>query len=133
MELSRDIIIDALLNVGAYVTAGAFWLVLYSMFTNRSRAAVPATKTKSAPALDEPRQGDTKRRAEYVSLASSNASRDADLEERERLRAEATRYQRNRVEVIRIAREMLKSGQNRDKIRSLLPISEGELALLSNE
>ncbi len=133
MELSRDIIIDVLLNVGAYLTAGAFWLVLYSMVTGRSRAAAPAPKARPVPVDAEPRGNGPTRRTEFVSLVSGNNSRDAELEERDRLRSEATRYQRNRAEVIRIAREMLKSGTTRDHIRSLLPISEGELALLSHE
>lgn len=134
MELSRELIIDALLNVAAYVTAGALWLVIYSIVTNRSRQEAPAPKYRPAVADNEPRSGSsTARRAEFVSLAAASVPRDADLQERDRLRAEATRYQRNRAEVIKIARDMLKSGTHRDKIRSLLPISEGELALLSNE
>lgn len=134
MELSRELIIDALLNVAAYVTAGALWLVIYSIVTNRSRQEEPAPKYKPAVAEHEPRSGaSTSRRAEFVSLAAAAVPRDADLQERDRLRSEATRYQRNRAEVIKIARDMLKSGTHRDKIRSLLPISEGELALLSNE
>lgn len=134
MELSRELIVDALLNVAAYVTAGALWLVIYSIVTNRSRQEAPAPKSK--PVLtdaDSRTAGSTTRRAEYVSLAAAAVPRDADLQERDRLRSEATRYQRNRAEVIKIARDMLKSGTHRDKIRSLLPISEGELALLSNE
>lgn len=134
MELSRELIIDALLNVAAYVTAGALWLVIYSIVTNRSRQEAPATKSKPVTVENDTRANvSTGRRAEYVSLAAASVPRDADLQERDKIRAEATRYQRNRAEVIKIARDMLKSGTNRDKIRSLLPISEGELALLSNE
>jgi hypothetical protein len=134
MELSREIIIDVLLNVTGYLTAGALWLVLYSLATGRNRAVAPATpKAKSLPVEPEPRESRFARKSEFVSFASAATTRDPDLEERDRLRSAATLYQRNRAEVIRIAREMLKSGTSQDNIRNLLPISEGELALLSNE
>ena len=134
MELSREIIIDVLLNVAGYLTAGALWLVVYSLAMGRSRATAQATpKAKSLPVEPELRESRPARKSEFVSFASTATTRDSDLEERDRLRSEATRYQRNRAEVIRIAREMLKSGTSQDNIRNLLPISEGELALLSNE
>lgn len=134
MELSREIIIDTLFNVAGYVTAGAFWLVIYAIFINRSRQSAAVTTPQAVARETESRPAPaTARRTEFVSLAANASTRDADLEERDRLRAEATRYQRNRAEVIRIARDMLKSGTQREKIRSLLPISEGELALLANE
>ena len=133
MELSREIIIDTLLNVAGYVTAGAFWLVIYAIFVNRSRQSAAVPTPQAVARETESRPAPAARRTEFVSLAANASTRDADLEERDRLRAEATRYQRNRAEVIRIARDMLKSGTQREKIRSLLPISEGELALLANE
>jgi hypothetical protein len=134
MELSREIIIDVLLNVAGYLTAGALCLVLYSLVTGRNRSVAQTAPAKlTQPVEPELRNGRTTRKAEFVSFASTATVRDTDLEERDRLRSEVTRYQRNRAEVIRIAREMLKSGTSQDNIRNLLPISEGELALLSNE
>lgn len=134
MELSREIIIDVLLNVSGYVAAGAFTMVLYSLFTGRNRSEANSTPAAKTPTeIEEPRESRPARASEFVSLSTSAPRRDLDTEERERLRSAATRYQRNRAEVIRIAREMLKSGTSRDNIRDLLPISDGELALLSNE
>jgi hypothetical protein len=37
---------------------------------------------------------------------------------------------RNRGEVIRLARQMLNSGTSGEKVKQLLPISEGELSVL---
>lgn len=72
MELSRELIIDALLNVAAYVTAGALWLVIYSIVTNRSRQEAPAPKSKPVTAENDSRASvSTARRVEFVSLAAA--------------------------------------------------------------
>lgn len=135
MELSREIIIDVVLNIAGYVTAGALWLVLWSLFSDRSKAPVQTSPLQTVPPMRERTVGESsgERRAEFISLKADATYADAEVQERDRLRAEATRYQRNRAEVIRIARSMLQSGSSKDKVRSLLPISDGELALLANE
>lgn len=134
MELSREIIIDVVLNVAGYVTAGALWLILWSLFSDRGTvAAAVAPQPQPVPAARPTTDARTERRTEFISLTSDAVRTDGEYEERDRLRADATRYQRNRAEVIRIAREMLQSGSSKDKIRSLLPISDGELALLAND
>jgi hypothetical protein len=129
MEFSREIIVDVLLNMAGYVTAGALWLVLWSAFNSRNKSvAQPAVAREVGRTPGQAAE----KRAEFVSL-KTDATPDTESGERDRLRAEVTRYQRNRSEVIRLAREMLRSGSTQEKVRSLLPISEGELALLANE
>lgn len=134
MEFSREIIVDVLLNMAGYVTAGALWLVLWSAFNSRNKSAAQPIAAQPTIAREQSRTPGqaAEKRAEFVSL-KTDATPDTESGERDRLRAEVTRYQRNRSEVIRLAREMLRSGSTQEKVRSLLPISEGELALLANE
>ena len=69
-----------------------------------------------------------RRRMEFVSLADSKpVSRTPIFESRRRT---TNPEHQARLQVIGTAREMLDAGTSEDRIRKLLPISEGELALL---
>jgi hypothetical protein len=139
MTISRDLIIDIVLNVSGYVAAGALWLVLRSLFRRSRKHSSTEPTTKKAPAdakAEAPRgEGSSeKRRLEFVDLTgfdstSGRISRAAEAAERQ----DARNFRRNRAEVMRMAREMLNAGSPRDRIRQTLPISEGELAMLTRE
>ena len=88
--------------------------------------------TNPTPHADDRQTAPESTRAEFVDLRSvgtperqpGNATYSS-VAHRER--------QRNRAEVMRLAREMLQSGTPKDNVRNLLPISDGELALLEHQ
>ncbi len=136
MEFSQDTLIDVGLSVAGYLAAGALWMVLYSLFTGRSnaRVAAPALAGGNSSASAGSAIGDAvreKRKLQYVDLRGSTAVASPAVAAPETPRAEQQR--RNRVQVIKLAREMLQDGRTQDQVRDLLPISEGELAMLANE
>lgn len=132
MGISPELLSDAALNVAGYLLAGAILTLLYSAVTHRnSRKNTPATAA-ATPQMHEAPATANARRTEYVDLRGVKTS-DRQPQSTGRTAAETQTRQRNRAEVMRLAREMLQSGTPRDNVRSLLPISEGELAMLENQ
>ena len=132
MEFSQNTIIDLALNVGGFLAAGALWTVLYALFTrpsSRGRSAqndVPAEASAASAAIgDAVRQ---KRSPQFIDLTTG--SRASELGKNA---SAPDQYRRNRSEVIRLARAMLKDGRSQQQVRDLLPITDGELALLAVE
>ena len=125
--ISQNLITDTLLNLVGYLLAGALWMILYMAIAGRRKPATATAGAQSDRAAQNATPGRSSgRRIEFVSLASEQDPVKLSI-------AAATRgetQQRNRAEVIRLAREMLHSGTPKENVRSLLPISEGELAML---
>jgi len=137
MEVTQDQIIGMILNVLGYLSAGALWTVIYSFFRDRRRAGITASIAAPVPEREEsrfeiaPSRG--KSRLEFVNFNSSGENRsrfhnEAGLEDDPR----PDSGRRNRSEVIRLAREMLKSKTSNEKIKQTLPITDGELAMINN-
>jgi hypothetical protein len=105
---------------------------LYSALTHRtSRKNAPVTVSSAPQSPDTPATSSA-RRAEYVDLRNVKAP-DNRPQSTGRSAVDTQTRQRNRAEVMRLAREMLQSGTPRNNVRNLLPISEGELAMLENQ
>jgi hypothetical protein len=136
MEVSQNALIELGLSVAGYLAAGALWMVLYSLFTRSAgeRVVEPATEYPARTAVSESIGNAVreKRSLHYVDLRGSAPLKSEPLTEaidNQRL----DQYRRNRGEVIRLAREMLKDGRSQQQVRDLLPITDGELALLAIE
>ena len=137
MEFSPDTMIDVGLSVAGYLAAGALWMVLYTLFTGKQRATSTATSASAVSADPSTRIaiGEAVRERKSLQFVDLRGSRTASPKSAPlpETGPRADQYRRNRADVIRMAREMLKDGRPRDQVRELLPISEGELALLANE
>ncbi|HVP06961.1 MAG TPA: hypothetical protein VMS71_03890 [Candidatus Acidoferrum sp.] len=137
MTISQDMIIDVALNVAGYLAAAGLLLIIGSLFRRtpkRAKATAPVTESVAQDTLSRTERTTERRRLEFVNLKSDTArpedqSRPVQKAGREDIGA----YRRNRVEVMRLAREMLEAGSTRERVRETLPISEGELALLTRE
>jgi len=132
MGISREILSAAALNVVGYLLAGALLTLLYSSFTNRSGKKRTSGGANPVPGSGEKPMSNGARRVEFVDLRSVPTG-DSRSVTASRSTTDTQNRQRNRAEVMRLAREMLQSGTPRDNVRSLLPISEGEMALLENQ
>ncbi|PWB68696.1 hypothetical protein C3F09_11135 [candidate division GN15 bacterium] len=127
MGISQEILSEAALNVVGYLLAGALLTLLYSSLTNRGHKKVatqPAAQTAEKPATTG------LRKVEFVDLRAVPA---VESRPSNRTSIDTQSRQRNRAEVMRLAREMLASGTPRENVRNLLPISEGEIALLEKQ
>jgi hypothetical protein len=135
MEFSPDTMIDVGLSVAGYLAAGALWMVLYTLFTGRRRAEAMAPAGMGSDTATRMAIGDAVREKKSLQFVDLRGSKPVTQKTSAEFLAgpRADQYRRNRAEVIRMAREMLKDGRPREQVRELLPISEGELALLATE
>lgn len=127
MDVWNDRIIDIGLNVLEYLIAGGLGILMYSVFGGRRSEAAKASASVPTPAPAQPElQPGIGLNCEFVSFSDKPArASEPQVEKRSGRR-------RDRQEIIRMAREMLKSGTTGDLVKRTLPISEGELALLQN-
>ena len=133
MPINNQMLIDLALNVAGYLAAGALSLVMYSTFRRSPRSAAPRETAAPRPA---PSAGPT------VSMpAGANLTPDArgmqfvgfGESSRGETGPQGTSLRRNRVEVLRLARGMLRSGATDAEIKAALPVSDAELAVLTYE
>lgn len=130
MELTSDVIIELTLNAIGYLAAGAFGVVVASILKRRNQA-VPvramqdheATRT-TAPAPTESGRG------QFVALGKGQ-NRGSQAPPEAKASEPRPRATRDRTEVLRMARQMLKAGAGPERIMQVLPVSETELGLLT--
>lgn len=128
MDVLNDRIIDIGLNVIGFIAAGLFWMVVYTTIIKNRKARVVVGIDAQKPPPD-PTETD-KHKPEFIDFNSMPVR--SDLVNTVPSPANRTGTRRNRLEIIRIAREMIKNGADDEKIRNTLPISAGELALLNS-
>ena len=135
--VSIDQLIEIGLNVIGYVAGGAFWLVIYSAWQNRragktetvSEETVSIKKAPTTAAVVQPALA-TGRDIQYLDLRQVRGSRSKAVKVAGGDDDSVTR-RRDHAEVFATARRMLEKGAEPDTIKSVLPISDGELALIS--
>ena len=125
MDLSNDMLIDLGLNIAGFLVAAGLMLVGRSIFSRSSKPieATPDIAPVTPPIEKTNRTLSAREPMDVITFGNNNDVKNTGT----------TEQRRNRAEVIRIAREMIASGTSTDKIRSTLPLSEAELAVLSYE
>ena len=135
MDISQQFLIDMALNVGGYVLAGLVGVVTYSMLHRRRRSTAPADVAPievPAPETTSQPTGETEsRRIEFIKLGEHQSEATGRTAAESTPQTGANGERRDRSEIIRIARTMLKAGASDEKIKRLIPISDAELSLLS--
>jgi len=136
MEVSQQMVIDMILNTVGFLAAGGLSVIVYSAFRGGKKGSLHDSGSSLKIPGDGPgrngNQAEEVRRVEFIKFA--NPSRDADYSNNvssDHAGAMTASSRRNRVEVIRLARKMIEMGASADKVKSVLPISEAELALLT--
>lgn len=127
MEISSGFIMDMTLEAIGYLAAGAFSIVVYSMF-NRRRTTT-ATEAEGRERIEAALAPE--RRIQFVKFGqeTGRSAGAGNMSGREPVSPGVSRQ--SRADIIRIARGMIKAGATSDKIKKVLPISEAELALMS--
>jgi len=138
MDLSKDVLMELILNVVGYLAAGGLSLVLYSLYRDRKKTALTTTGSKPQPGKEKHNmtgsiagKGNT---IEFITFSEQTKNNDiSNISEGNASPASmmTAASRGDRVEVIRLARKMIEAGAIDEKVRSVLPISEAELALLN--
>ncbi len=131
MDVISEQLMDAGLNALGYLVAGGLGMLVYSVFRSRRRVpAVQAVGTESQP-QPQPTKKTQDKKVEFINLLSSDSSRAARSSSGNVGSASsAGTGRRDRTEIVRLAREMIKAGTPHEMIKRTLPITDGELALL---
>ncbi len=140
MDVMYDQLIDIGLNTLGYLVAASLGILVYSSILKRkpSRATLesvaPAAQAPSvAPIPAEKPAAVDRPGLEFVNFRAPGSSGTTTAVPNTAAVAGATgATRRDRVEIIRLAREMIKAQTPQETIRRSLPISEGELALLQS-
>ena len=132
MDISSDFFVDMFLNLVGYLAAGALGVVVYptlARWLKRHFAVIAPLPVK----LAQTRANETaSSAAQFLRLGSpSIETRPAPGAATSSVPRTTASDQRDRVDIIRIAREMLKAGADNKRIQQVLPVSEAELALLN--
>jgi len=132
MDVLNDQLIDIGLNVLGYLVAGALGMLIYSTFHGSRKApAVVPVESAQTKGPQSTKVVSEKRNLEFVSFRQADVVGENEISQSVEPTPRIDRNNRaDRVEIVRLAREMIKAGTNGETIRRTLPISEGELALL---
>lgn len=135
-DFFNDRLIDTGLNVIGYTAAGLLWMLVYSAFsrrTRRSETAASPSDTVSESHAGQPspaKSSSPKTRTEFISLDSTEQPSVDSSVPSSSADEVSTADRRNRSDIIRVAREMIKNGVAKEMIKRTLPITDGELSLL---
>jgi len=133
MEISNEMLIDVALNVVGFVLAGLLTAVIYSMF---------GRKDKSATSFDQygadggniamaPSRGRAGGKIEFIDFQSKGNSSAKPALSNVNSAGESSQFQRNRLEVIKQASEMLNGGKMTQDIRRNLAMTDSDLQILN--
>lgn len=135
MDISSEFYVDLLLNLIGYLAAGALVWTVYPMVASRlRRRSVTLVRPEAPPSrplrVQQPADAPQFMRLQEPTPTAQTFIADAD-KPTERSSMLRPSERRDRVDIIRIAREMLKAGADNRRIQQVLPVSEAELALLT--
>jgi hypothetical protein len=129
MEISQDVMIDTALNAIGFLAAGGFMMVMFSLFRGRRKPSVVHRTDPGRPDDQTSKVESAPREAHRIEFIKLDRDRERTVPTH---RSASDSYHRNRIEVIRLARKMIEAGAPADKVKSVLPISDAELALLTS-
>ena len=129
MEISNDLLIDVALNAVGFVLAGFLMTVIYSMIGRKDKVArnsQVSTVANSNPASAQA-NGRAGAKIEFIDFHSKGNSAAKSVVTNESQAGRSSQFQRNRMEVIKQATEMLKNGQMTQDIRRYVPVTDSEM------
>ena len=142
MDISQGMIVDFALNLLGYLAAVLLTLVLYTMVNSRKKKEASENKqvlpNAEGNSIVKNNFSPETSNLSFVQFASENKIEKTNVnqvknvvspvfDDRDAIRAK----RRDRSETIRVASQMLKAGASQEVIKSMLPVSDEELALLA--
>lgn len=132
MEISNELLIDTVMNAAGFIFVGALSVLIYSVMTRRHREVqlinfLPEDTDRDA---ETQKSSSSVSRLEFVRFDNRNDEQPAVKRRETTIVTDTGKLQRNRLEVIRQAREMIDSGRAAAEIRKILPLSAAELEFM---
>ncbi|MDF1545006.1 MAG: hypothetical protein P1R58_07885 [bacterium] len=137
MDISQEVLIEVALTLIGYLASGALAIMIYRMVTrpkanNQTQESVRTAARRTEEPLSETQLEPDRlaNSAEFINFGAPSPSAPKLLSSSKIDYAVSRAARRDRADIIRIAREMMKAGATTEKIKGVIPISESELALL---
>ncbi len=135
MDISSGYYVDLLLNLIGYLAAGALVWTVYPIVAPRlRRRSITLVRPEVPPnrpvSVEQPAAAPQFMRLQDPTPTAQTFTAD-DEKPTEISSVMRPSERRDRVDIIRIAREMLKAGADNKRIQQVLPVSEAELALMT--
>jgi len=134
--LTTDFAIDMAVNIVGYLIAGTIGVMIYRLFRRGPRVteeslASDSVGTPEYAGVARPSTAQAvTNRVQFIRFGERKAPQTESQAPR-LTSSDGGVNRRNRTEIFRVARSMIKAGATHDSIRKVLPISEAELSLLS--
>ncbi len=131
MEISNEVLVDVALNAVGFVLGGALTAVIYSMFGRKGKLApstdfISAANGNNVLAASNERAG---ARIEFIDFQSKGKSAVKATATNVNPISENKQFQKNRLEVIKQAREILNGGNMTGHIRRNLSLTDSDFQL----
>ncbi len=129
MGISNDLMIDVALNVVGFILAGLFTAVIYSMITKRKQGMssdIQGNGNSGRIAIATPTASSPAGKIEFVDFKSGSERKNAPASKLTESKVPASQFQRNRIEVIKQAQEMLSATRPKFQNR-LRPVVEDRI------
>jgi hypothetical protein len=145
IEISQGQLIETGLNIAGYLAASALAVLVYASVLNRkirkmTMASADYENTVAnigvepvAPILGASSTSDSVAGERFTLIDSQEISKarvGGTIDDAAIANTTDRRYNRNRSEVIRLAREMLAAGNPAERVTDLLPVTESEMQLI---
>ncbi len=126
MEIESEQLIDVALNMVGFVLAGILMAVIHSMIYKKEKAVRKSEVAVEANsnAVSIAAKANTGANIEFIDFQSKGASMGGAPIANETKAYQPSQFQRNRMEVIKQATDMLSGGQAPRNIRRSLPMRE---------
>ncbi|MEA2031763.1 MAG: hypothetical protein U9N55_09270 [candidate division Zixibacteria bacterium] len=129
MDISNNLLIDLLLNLAGFIVAGALFLTIYSIFKHRKKPKISSSKKTLEVNLEADEKPAVRKSFQTGAGEFIRFSEKHELDGK----PNNSNGQYRRTLSIQKAREMIKEGAADAEIRSAVPVSEAELAVLKFE
>ncbi len=126
MEIANEQLIDVALNMVGFVLAGILMTVIHSMIYKNEKAAPKPKLTVEATDIAQPVPANSRTGAniEFIDFQSKGVPANRSAIANDSPLNQPSQFQRNRMEVIKQATDMLGGGQATRNVRRSLPMRE---------
>jgi hypothetical protein len=132
MDVWNGQIMDVGLTITGYLAAAGLGMLLHSVVVGRRRRVAVVAPAEGRPGeTDRRTTADLSPQVQFIDLRTQRSG-NASVSASTALASTGRDGRRDRVEIIRMARQMLNAGTSADRVRRALPISEAELSLLQS-
>jgi len=132
MDFGNELLIDTAIIAAGYIFAGALSVLIYTIATKRHREVQLVNFLPEEGEIIEKKEGSSKSIDQFEFVRFEQGDKESAKAPAHQMNPylKSGRLKRNRLEIIRQAKEMMISGRATEEIRKVLPLSKAELEFM---